>query len=144
MGRSGQKLPSAVTCLAPRPRGPEGAQPACHVSREYGSHTAAPESWQVGLCSVGPELPPGHPPYFTDLPKDFFLKGLALPFLSQYSLRLNSFAHDCLLFIFYFILFFCFFKPTLSAYGGSQARGRIRATATWDLSHVCDLHHSAY
>ena len=38
-------------------------------------------------------------------------------------------------------------------YGGSQARGQIRAvaalayttaTATLDLSHVCDLHHSSW
>ena len=38
------------------------------------------------------------------------------------------------------------------AYGGSQARGQLElqlpayttATATWDLSHVCDLCHSSH
>ena len=50
--------------------------------------------------------------------------------------------------------FFCLFAiswATPTAYGGSQARGLIgavppaytRATATQDLSRVCDLHHSS-
>ena len=56
----------------------------------------------------------------------------------------------------FFILFFGLFSiswATPGAYGGSQARGRIRAVATslcqshsnagWDLSHICDLHHSS-
>ena len=38
------------------------------------------------------------------------------------------------------------------AFGGSQARGRMElqllacamATAMWDLSHICDLHHSSW
>ena len=45
----------------------------------------------------------------------------------------------------------CLFRATPAAYGGSQARGHIRAvapgrataTAMQDLSHVCDLHHSS-
>ena len=53
-------------------------------------------------------------------------------------------------------LFICLFsKATPMAYGGFQARGLIRAVAagscwptpqpqpTWDLSHVCNLHHSS-
>ena len=50
-------------------------------------------------------------------------------------------------------LFVCFllFRATSMAYGGSQARGQIgavaeayaTATATQDLSHVFDLHHSS-
>ena len=41
--------------------------------------------------------------------------------------------------------FFCLFRVAPVAYGGSQARGPIhtRATATWDLSCVYDLHHSS-
>ena len=46
---------------------------------------------------------------------------------------------------------FCFCRAACVAYGGSQARSRIRAvatdlhtaTATWDLSHVCAPHHSS-
>ena len=46
--------------------------------------------------------------------------------------------------------FFSLFTATSEAYGSSQARGWIRAaaaayaktTATPDLSHICDLHHS--
>ena len=52
---------------------------------------------------------------------------------------------------FFFFKNFCLFRDVLVAYGGPQARGRIRATApayttataTPDLSHVCDLHHSS-
>ena len=35
-------------------------------------------------------------------------------------------------FIFFYFLFFCFlfFRATCAGYGGSQARGRIRAAAT--------------
>ena len=48
-------------------------------------------------------------------------------------------------------LFFAFSRAAPAAYGGSQARGLIRAvaaglrtaTATPDPSHVCDLHHSS-
>ena len=52
-----------------------------------------------------------------------------------------------------FFFFFFFFRAAPSAYGGSQARGRIgavaaglchTATATPDLSHICDLHHSSW
>ena len=65
--------------------------------------------------------------------------------------------------ILFFFFFFCLFVVVVvvvvaiswaapAAYGGSQARGRIRdvdtqayarATATRDPSHVCDLHHSS-
>ena len=39
----------------------------------------------------------------------------------------------------------CVFRTTPSAYGGSQARSQIRATATAtpDPSRICDLHHSS-
>ena len=44
-------------------------------------------------------------------------------------------------------LFFWSFRAALAAYGGSQARGLLRAiarpTATPDPSHVCHLHHSS-
>ena len=51
--------------------------------------------------------------------------------------------------VFYFILFFL--RATPVAYGSSQARGELElqliaystATATWDPSHVGDLHHSS-
>ena len=52
----------------------------------------------------------------------------------------------------YFLyLFFFFLGPHLVAYGSSQARGLIGATAaglchrtaTWDPSHISDLHHSS-
>ena len=54
-------------------------------------------------------------------------------------------------FPFFFFLSFCLFRAAPVAYGGSQARGPIRAvatspataTATPDLSCVCDLHHSS-
>ena len=47
--------------------------------------------------------------------------------------------------------FFNLFRATPAAYGGSQARGPIRAvaagyaraTAMLDPSHACDLHHSS-
>ena len=44
-----------------------------------------------------------------------------------------------------FFVFFCLFRAAPVAYGGSQARGLMgaAATATPDLSHVCDLHHSS-
>ena len=53
---------------------------------------------------------------------------------------------------FFVLLFvFCLFRATSAAYGVSQARGLIgavatgytRATVMWDLSHICDLHHSS-
>ena len=44
-------------------------------------------------------------------------------------------------------LFVLLFRAASAAYGSSQARGRIEAytpaTATLDLSHICDLHHSS-
>ena len=52
-------------------------------------------------------------------------------------------------FVFFSLFFvFCLFRATHEAYGGSQARGLIRATAAahataiamQDLSRVCDLH----
>ena len=52
------------------------------------------------------------------------------------------------------LFFFCFFvfcfwqRVAPEAYGSSQARGLEQlpatATATWDLSHICDLHHSSW
>ena len=49
------------------------------------------------------------------------------------------------------LFFVCFFRAAPVAYGSSQARGRIgaqlpaytTATATQDVSCVCDLHHSS-
>ena len=49
-------------------------------------------------------------------------------------------------------VFLIFFRATSVVYGSSQARGHIRAaaatyataTATRDLSHVCNLHHSSW
>ena len=58
------------------------------------------------------------------------------------------------LFCFDYFFLFCFvflpFGAVLVAYGGSQARGQMgdvapgynKATATQDLSGICDLHHS--
>ena len=48
-------------------------------------------------------------------------------------------------------IFFFFFRAALTAHGGCQAGGQIRAVATglrhshsmWDPSHICDLHHSS-
>ena len=55
---------------------------------------------------------------------------------------------NSVIFYFYFlILFFCLFLgPQPVAFGGSQARGLIRAvaataTATWDPTCICDPHH---
>ena len=42
------------------------------------------------------------------------------------------------------IFFFLLFRDTPAAYGGSQARAYTTVTATQDLSHVCDLHHSSW
>ena len=51
------------------------------------------------------------------------------------------------------LFFFCIFRATSTAHGSSQARCQIRviaagpdptATATWDPSHVCDLHHGSW
>ena len=50
-----------------------------------------------------------------------------------------------------FVCLFLFFRAILVVYGGSQARGPIGAVAaglhhchtTWDLSHVCNRHHSS-
>ena len=50
-----------------------------------------------------------------------------------------------------FFVFFCLFRATATAHGGSQARGPIRvvaaayttAIATWDPSRVCNLHQSS-
>ena len=51
-----------------------------------------------------------------------------------------------------FIYLFCLFRAKPTAYGGSQARVKLElqlpayatATATPDLSHVCDLHHRSW
>ena len=39
--------------------------------------------------------------------------------------------------------FFCLFRASPRAYGGSQARGRSGAVVMPDPSHICDLHHSS-
>ena len=54
-------------------------------------------------------------------------------------------------FFFFLFFFLLFLWATPTAYGGSQARGRIgavaaglaRATAVQDPSRVCNLHHSS-
>ena len=47
-----------------------------------------------------------------------------------------------------FFFVFCLLRATPVAYGASQARRRVEAvamtTATWYLSHVCNLHHSSW
>ena len=61
------------------------------------------------------------------------------------------FCHDNTLSMFFFLFAFCLFRPAPATYGGSQARGQIRATlpvyttatATPDLSCICDLHCSS-
>ena len=53
--------------------------------------------------------------------------------------------------LFFLFLFFCLFSAAPVAYGGSQARGRIRAVAAslhqattmLDPSRICNLHHSS-
>uniref|UniRef100_A0A4X1T5W7 Secreted protein n=1 Tax=Sus scrofa TaxID=9823 RepID=A0A4X1T5W7_PIG len=42
------------------------------------------------------------------------------------------------------VSFFCLFRATPVAYGGSQARVYTTATAMPDPSHVCNLHHSSW
>ena len=59
---------------------------------------------------------------------------------------------DCSELFFFFFVFLPFLGLLTTAYGGSQARGAIRAVATVyttatamrDLSHFCDLHHSSW
>ena len=54
-------------------------------------------------------------------------------------------------FFFFFLVFFVFSRAAPMAYGSFQARDQIgntvltytTATATQDLSHVCELHHSS-
>ena len=54
-------------------------------------------------------------------------------------------------FLVFLFLFFCLFRATPVAYGGSQARVYLElqlpvyttATATWDLSRICNLHQSS-
>ena len=53
------------------------------------------------------------------------------------------------LFIYFIYLFFCLFafsRAAPTAYGDSQARDliRARATAMWDPSRICNLHHSSW
>ena len=54
------------------------------------------------------------------------------------------------LILIFLIFYFLLFKAAPAAYGNSQARGRIRATAYAtataipDPSYVCDLHHSSW
>ena len=63
----------------------------------------------------------------------------------------GCFDRHCTEFLFLFFYYFLLFSATLVVYGGSHARGRIRATvlgtaiatATWDPSHLCNLHHSS-
>ena len=49
----------------------------------------------------------------------------------------------------YFVyLFFAFFYGCTPLYGTSQARGQMgataaTATATWDRTHIADLHHNS-
>ena len=43
-----------------------------------------------------------------------------------------------------YFFFFCLFRAAHTAYGGSQARGRIGAVAAGFLSRICNLHHSSW
>ena len=52
----------------------------------------------------------------------------------------------CSCFFFFFFWSFCLCRAASEAHGSSQARGPIgavAATAVWNLSRVCDLHHSS-
>ena len=75
--------------------------------------------------------------------------------LISISLTANEFEH----FLFFksqifliYVYFFAFFRATTAAYGSSQGRGQIgataadlaTATATQDPSHVCNLRHSSW
>ena len=70
-----------------------------------------------------------------------FLQGTGI------SLSFNWYSRSPL-FFFLFIFFFLLFRSETMAFGGSQARGWIGATAIgWgmqDLSPICDLHHSSW
>ena len=54
--------------------------------------------------------------------------------------NLITFSKD--FFVLVFCVCFCLFQDRRWAYGGSQARSR--ATATWNLSRICNLHHSSW
>ena len=66
-------------------------------------------------------------------------------------LLLGNVFYFFIIFIFLFFGLFAFSRATPAAYGGCQARGLIgtvvlayaRARAMWDLSRICDLHHSS-
>ena len=73
-------------------------------------------------------------------------------FLSKRTLNIRGLRESLTQMIFILFCFiYLFLRATLAAYGSSQARGRIgdaaagytTATATWDLSRICDLHHSS-
>ena len=65
--------------------------------------------------------------------------------LSSCSWAWTMFQHPLADILSFFLPFFFFlvFRATPAAYGGPQARGLIRATATSDQSHVCKLHQSS-
>ena len=64
----------------------------------------------------------------------------------------NNLARISQLYYYYYYYYFVFSRAAHVAYESSQARGLIgaqppayaRATATWDPSHVFDLHHSSW
>ena len=64
-----------------------------------------------------------------------------------YVFPVSRFSSSMQVALFFFCLFclFAFSVAAPMAYEGSQARGLIGAvaTATWDLSRVCDVHHSS-
>ena len=43
----------------------------------------------------------------------------------------------------FFIFIFLIFRTAPVVYESSQGRGQIRATATWNLNHICGLHCSS-
>ena len=83
---------------------------------------------------------PYHPQHYTVLQL----------FISLYKMS-NSICYFVVVVVCFVFCLFCFFRAAPEAYGGSQARGRIgavalaytTATATRDLSLICNLHHSS-
>ena len=67
----------------------------------------------------------------------------------MYQIKLNSQLLGCVFFVvvFLFVYVFCMYRAAPAVYGGSQARGLIRAVAAGlqlvDPSRIYNLHHSS-